>query len=88
MNETGWRDARKMSGVNATLHYLRYTFATRLRAAGVRREDIAELLGHATADVTGNYTAPGLQRLHECVQKLEPEEGGQVAEPLLLIDIK
>lgn len=88
MNSTGWRKARKAAGVNATPHYLRHTFATRLRAAGVRREDIAELLGHATADVTGNYTAPGLKRLYECVQKLEPDEAGQVAEPLLLIDIK
>ena len=83
MNSTGWRDARKQSKVNATPHYLRHTFATRLRAAGVSREDRKELMGHAINDVTTEYSMADLARLLEFVRRIDPNERGEVVEPVL-----
>ena len=83
MNSTGWRDARKQSKVNATPHYLRHTFATRLRAAGVSREDRKELMGHANNDVTTEYSMADLARLLEFVRRIDPNERGEVVEPVL-----
>ena len=83
MNSTGWRDARKQSKVNATPHFLRHTFATRLRAAGVSREDRKELMGHANNDVTTEYSMADLARLLEFVRRIDPNERGEVVEPVL-----
>lgn len=84
MNSTGWRQARKASGVNASPHYLRHTFATRLRSAGVSREDRKELMGHASNDVTTHYSMADLRRLAEFVRRLDPDERGEVVEPVLI----
>jgi len=58
-------------GVN--FHSLRHSVGDRLRQAGVPREDIAAVLGHATSDVTtGTYghRGPGLHRLQVIIEKL------------------
>jgi integrase len=60
-------------------HDLRRTFGHRLRAAGVRIEDIKALLGHSRkADVTENhYAVPVLDNLREAVAKLDPKKTGE-----------
>jgi len=51
------------SGVKATPHTCRHTFATRLVRAGVDRDIIQELLGHASPMSTAIYT--NSQELHQ-----------------------
>ena len=47
-------------GRRATFHVLRHTFATRAVQAGVDVRTLADLMGHARADVTLNvYAASG-----------------------------
>jgi len=54
------------------LHDLRHSFATRLRAAGTRIEDIGALLGHTPLHaMTERYAAPSLDGLREAVAKLD-----------------
>ena len=51
-------------------HDLRRTFATRLRANGVREYDISDLLGHARPGVTSVYARATQKVLEEAVEKL------------------
>lgn len=56
---------------NATPHWCRHTFATRLYEAGVDEFTRKLLLGHSTkADVTAGYTHPTVETLSEAVKKL------------------
>jgi integrase len=66
------------SGRLISLHDLRHTFATRLRAANVHEYDIADLLGHSTTPgetrnikVTRGYAHGAPQRLRDAVDSLE-----------------
>ncbi|KEZ78362.1 tyrosine-type recombinase/integrase [Salinisphaera hydrothermalis] len=60
---------------NLRAHDLRHTFGRRLRAAGVGKEDRADLLGHKRGDVTTHYSAAELEHLIECVDKVCEDDG-------------
>ncbi len=78
INNSAWKRARKEAGLNEVrgprqhfrVHDLRHTFATRLREAGVPREDRKDLMGHATDDITTHYSAAETGTLLACVERL------------------
>ncbi|MDE3207212.1 MAG: tyrosine-type recombinase/integrase [Pseudomonadota bacterium] len=51
------------------VHDLRHTFATRLRAAGVAKEDRSALLGHVTTSMPEHYAAADVERLVELANR-------------------
>lgn len=56
MNNTAWQSARMRAGLpELHVHDLRHTFATRLAAASVPPNVIAQLLSHSSKDVTEHY---------------------------------
>lgn len=59
---------RKKSGVHATPHILRHTFAVRLIQRGFAVQDVQELLGHADLGSTLIYMKATPERLHERVR--------------------
>lgn len=54
----------------ATPHWCRHTFSTRLHAAGVAELEQKRLLGHADKDVTEHYTHTDITQLAKAIQKL------------------
>lgn len=64
-----WDKAWKMAGlpfnplVKRGVHSCRHTYAHRLRAAGVPKEDRNALLGHANTDLAEHYSSPDVSRL-------------------------
>jgi len=52
------------------MHYLRHTYGRRLRANGVRFEDIQDLLGHKSSSVTVHYTAAEIKNLITAAEKI------------------
>ncbi|MDP3088517.1 MAG: tyrosine-type recombinase/integrase [Methylotenera sp.] len=70
MNNNAWQTARKKAGLSSVrVHDLRHTCGTRLRAAGVLKEDRASLLGHATQSMPEHYAAADIGRLIELSNK-------------------
>jgi len=64
MNNTGWQNARKRSGLTMVrVHDLKHTFGRRLRAAGVSYEDRQDLLGHRSGRITTHYSGAELRSL-------------------------
>jgi integrase len=64
MNNTAWQRARRELGLQCVrVHDLRFTFACRLRAAGVPAEDREVLLGHANHSMAGHYASADIGRL-------------------------
>ena len=64
MYNTAWKRARAKAGLPCIrVHDLKHTFGYRLRAAGVRFEDIQDLLGHKSQQITRHYSAPDIDRL-------------------------
>ncbi len=58
--------------MDATPHWCRHTFATRLHAAGVDTLAIKWLMGHSTrGDITMRYTHDSLEVLRAAVEKLD-----------------
>ena len=56
MNNTAWQSARRRAGLPGLhVHDLRHTFATRLSAASVPPNVIAQLLWHSSKGVTEHY---------------------------------
>lgn len=63
--------AQELGVPEATPHWCRHTFATRLHAAGVDELTCKWLMGHSTAkDVTQGYTHKSLDVLQKAVQKI------------------
>lgn len=60
----------KVSGVAASPHTLRHTFARRMKDAGVRDEDLADLLGHADINTTRRYGRSTPVDLQSAVDKI------------------
>jgi len=59
-----WRKAREKAGLpQVRVHDLKHTFGRRLRAAGVRFEDRADLLGHKSNRITTHYSRAELENL-------------------------
>ncbi|NLB28882.1 MAG: site-specific integrase [Clostridiales bacterium] len=54
----------------ATPHWCRHTFATRLHVAGADELCVKRLLGHANKDVTEHYTHTDIELLKTTVSKL------------------
>lgn len=54
----------------ATPHWCRHTFATRLHAAGAQELEQKRLLGHANKDVTEHYTHTDLEQLRAAIRLL------------------
>lgn len=52
---------------NATPHWCRHTFASRLHAAGAPELDIKRLLGHADKNVTEHYTHLDAENLRKAI---------------------
>ena len=78
LNNSGWRTSWEKAGlptegVKKGVHNLRHTFGERLETAGVPWEYRKVLLGHEIQDVTAHYSAPGLARLLEEVEKVRRE---------------
>jgi integrase len=64
VNNSGWQRARRELGLQCVrVHDLRFTFACRLRAAGVPAEDREALLGHANHSMAGHYASADIGRL-------------------------
>lgn len=64
INNSAWHAAREKAGLpKLRVHDLRHTYGTRLRAAGVLKEDRATLLGHATQSMPEHYAAADIGRL-------------------------
>jgi hypothetical protein len=79
MLNSAWKKARKRAELpRLRVHDLRHTFAHRLRAANVTREDRKALLGHKDGDVTTGYSAEDWAQLLGCVEKLCDENRGTV----------
>jgi integrase len=70
--EKAWKDAGLPSGklVKKGMHNCRHTFAHRLRAVEVPKEDRNALLGHANTDIAEHYSVPDLSRLLEHAEKI------------------
>jgi integrase len=68
---TGWKKARKQSGLlHVRVHDLKHTFGRRLRAAGVSFEDRQDLLGHKSGRITTHYSAAEITQLLEAANKV------------------
>ena len=80
MLSTGWRDARKATGLSAVrVHDLKHTFRRRLRAAGVSFEDRQDLLGHRSGRITTHYSSAELQNLYEAANNVcEKQKSGVI----------
>lgn len=72
MNSKAWRRARKEVGLpQVRVHDLKHTFGHRLRLAGCKEEDRADLLNHkGKKSMTRSYSAPDLTKLMEYCQKV------------------
>ncbi|WP_096365955.1 tyrosine-type recombinase/integrase [Thiohalobacter thiocyanaticus] len=78
LNNTAWKRARQEVGLehcrgenmHLRVHDLRHTFATRLREAGVSREDRKDLLGHVNHDITTHYSAAETMTMVGMVERL------------------
>ena len=75
--EYKWYKEKAFSGVaiaiglpQATPHWCRHTFSTRLHAAGVGALEQKRLLGHADSSVTDHYTHTDIRILSEAILKL------------------
>ena len=62
----------KASGIKATPHQLRHSFATHLLNNGARIADVSELLGHATMATTQVYTKLGSVKKMQEYMKAHP----------------
>lgn len=62
----------KASGIKATPHQLRHSFATHLLNHGARIADVSELLGHATMATTQVYTKLGSVKKMQEYMKAHP----------------
>ncbi|MEH6551286.1 MAG: tyrosine-type recombinase/integrase [Pseudomonadales bacterium] len=80
---TAWRNGVKESGLDVNIHDLRYTFAHRLRAAGVDQETRAELLGHGVS-LTSKYSLTTLENVTRAVALIEERTDH---EPMIDLDI-
>jgi len=67
MLNTGWRQARKETGIDVRVHDLRHTFGMRLRAAGVGFEDRQDLLRHKSNRITTHYSKAEISNLLDAV---------------------
>ena len=68
VERAGLRDIRG-EGKHFRVHDLRHSFAARLRAMGVSREDRKDLLGHTSSDVTTHYSSAETSKLLEAAEK-------------------
>ena len=82
---SSFRRARHSTGIKCRVHDLRHTFATRLRNAGVSKEDRRELLGHASGSVTTDYSSGDIQHLYECVSLIAKKDKSRKSPELLLV---
>lgn len=62
--------AEALGTPQATPHWCRHTFATRLHAAGAQELEQKRLLGHANKDVTEHYTHTDLEQLRAAIRLL------------------
>jgi integrase len=70
MLNTGWRQARKETGIDVRVHDLRHTFGMRLRAAGVGFEDRQDLLRHKSNRITTHYSKAEIRNLLDAVDSI------------------
>lgn len=70
MLNSGWKKARKLTGIPARVHDLKHTFGRRLRSAGVSFEDRQDLLGHKSSRITTHYSSAELVNLWEASNKV------------------
>ena len=76
-----WRDYANKTGVTATAHQLRHSYATMLFECGIDVKDAQDLLGHSTAAMTQDiYTHLREKRkedtanlLNKKLKELEPQ---------------
>ncbi len=78
MLNTGWRQARKKTGIDVRVHDLRHSFGMRLRAAGVGFEDRQDLLRHKSSRITTHYSKAEIRNLLDalgaiCDREEKPE---------------
>ncbi len=82
INNTAWKRARREiglencrgEGAHLRVHDLRYTFASRLREAGVSREDRKDLLGHVNDDITTHYSIAETMTMIRLAERLVTNE--------------
>ncbi len=70
MLNTGWRNARRETGIDVRVHDMRHTFGMRLRAAGVSFEDRQDLLRHKSNRITTHYSKAEIRNLLAALEKL------------------
>lgn len=61
-----------------TFHDLRHTFATRLKDAGAHKITRRDLMGHAGADMTDDYTHSEVETLQRAVDDLARYAQGEL----------
>lgn len=62
---------QQIGAKNATPHWCRHTFASRLHTAGAPELDIKRLMGHADKDITEHYTHIDTEHLRKAVYLLQ-----------------
>ena len=62
--------AKELGAPQATPHWCRHTFATRLHASGVPELEKKRLMGHASKDVTEHYTHTDIDQLSAAIRRL------------------
>lgn len=87
MNNTAWRRARRLEGLDVHVHDLRHTFGRRLRAAGVGEEDRADLLGHHRGSVTTHYSAAEIGHLIEAANRINSTRAAGVLQSTSLAEV-
>lgn len=76
INNNGWQNARRRAGLTRVrVHDLRHTYASRLRQAGVVREDRAALLGHEGRSMPEHYATADIGRLIELSNRVLDRAG-------------
>jgi integrase len=87
MNNTAWRRARRLAGLDVHVHDLRHTFGRRLRAAGVNEEDRADLLGHYRGSMTTHYSAAEIGNLVAAANRVNQTRAGGVVQSASLAEV-
>jgi len=82
-NGRHWFDAavKKAQVADFRFHDLRHHFASKLRQAGAKLEDISELLCHKSLSMSRRYAHLGPNQLHEVVSRLDSNSTPVAPEP-------
>ena len=71
INNSAWQRAREKVGLSQVrIHDLKHTFGHRLRFVGVSYQDIKDLLGHKSREITTHYSSAEVENLIKAANKV------------------